>query len=84
MRRMGGEPTNPRDLGQGVPIDKGKVDFPRIIAGLKMLDYRGAVTIEKEISGPQPMEDVRTAKAYLEKPIGNRPERAPARRRRGK
>ena len=63
-------PTNPRDLGQEVPIGKGKVDFPRIIAGLKELDYRGAVTIEREISGPQQMEDVRAAKAYLEKLIG--------------
>jgi L-ribulose-5-phosphate 3-epimerase len=63
-------PTNPRDLGQEVPIGKGKVDFPRIIAGLKQLDYRGAVTIEREISGAQQVEDVRAAKAYLEKLIG--------------
>ncbi len=63
-------PTNPRELGQEVPIGKGKVDFPRIIARLKELNYRGAVTIEREISGPQQMEDVRGAKAYLEKLIG--------------
>ncbi len=62
-------PTNPRDLGQEVPIGKGKVDFPRMIAGLKKLDYRGAVTIEREISGPEQMEDVRAAKAYLERLI---------------
>ncbi len=63
-------PTNPRELGQEVPIGTGKVDFPRIIARLKELNYRGAVTIEREISGPQQMEDVRAAKAYLEKLIG--------------
>jgi L-ribulose-5-phosphate 3-epimerase len=63
-------PTNPRDLGQEVPIGKGKVDFPRIIRRLKELNYRGAVTIEREISGPQQVEDVRAAKAYLEKLIG--------------
>ncbi|HKM83096.1 MAG TPA: sugar phosphate isomerase/epimerase family protein [Candidatus Acidoferrum sp.] len=63
-------PTNPRDLGEEVPIGKGKVDFPRIIARLKELDYRGAVTIEREISGPQQMADVRAAKVYLEKLIG--------------
>src|SRR5712692_1281653 len=63
-------PTNPRGLGKEVPIDQGKVDFPRIIARLKALDYRGAVTIEREISGPQQVEDVRAAKAYLEKVIG--------------
>jgi sugar phosphate isomerase/epimerase len=63
-------PTNPRELGQEVPIGKGKVDFPRIIRRLKELNYRGAVTIEREISGPQQMEDVREAKVYLEKLIG--------------
>jgi len=63
-------PTNPRDLGQEVPMGKGKVDFPRIIRRLKELNYRGAVTIEREISGPQQVEDVRAAKAYLEKLIG--------------
>jgi L-ribulose-5-phosphate 3-epimerase len=62
-------PTNPKELGQEVPIGKGKVDFPRIVERLKELDYRGAVTIEREISGPQQMDDVRDAKAYLEKLI---------------
>jgi L-ribulose-5-phosphate 3-epimerase len=63
-------PTNPKELGEEVPIGKGKVDFPRILARLKELDYRGAVTIEREISGPQQVEDVRAAKAYLESLIG--------------
>ena len=59
-------PTNPRQLGQEVPIGQGKVDFPLIIARLKELQYGGAVTIEREISGRQQMEDVRSAKEYLE------------------
>jgi L-ribulose-5-phosphate 3-epimerase len=63
-------PTNPKDLGKEVPIGKGKVDFPRIIARLKKVDYRGAVTIEREISGPQQIEDVLDAKKYLENLIG--------------
>jgi sugar phosphate isomerase/epimerase len=63
-------PTNPKELGQEVPIGKGKVDFPRIITRLRELNYRGAVTIEREISGPQQLEDVREAKTYLEKLIG--------------
>jgi len=63
-------PTNPKELGEEVPIGKGKVDFPRIFARLKELNYRGAVTIEREISGPQQVEDVRAAKAYLESLIG--------------
>ncbi|MGB2643970.1 MAG: sugar phosphate isomerase/epimerase family protein [Candidatus Acidiferrum sp.] len=63
-------PTNPKNLGEEVPIGKGKVDFPKIIARLKEMKYPGAVTIEREISGPQQMEDVRGAKEYLEKLIG--------------
>jgi len=63
-------PTNPRELGKEVPIGKGKVDFPRIIARLKQLNYQGAVTIEREVSGPEQIEDVRAAKVYLEGLIG--------------
>jgi L-ribulose-5-phosphate 3-epimerase len=64
-------PTNPRELGKEVPIGQGKVDFPRIISRLKELNYRGAVTIERETSGPQQMEDIRAAKRYLEGLIGS-------------
>ena len=63
-------PVNPRELGKEVPIGKGKVDFPRIIERLKQLNYRGAVTIEREISGPQQVAEVRDAKTYLENLIG--------------
>ena len=63
-------PTNPKQLGEEVAIGKGKVDFPRIIERLKQFNYRGAVTIEREISGPQQLEDVRAAKMYLQKLIG--------------
>jgi L-ribulose-5-phosphate 3-epimerase len=63
-------PTNPKDLGREVPIGKGKVDFPRIIERLKQLNYRGAVTIEREISGPEQAADIRASKEYLEKLIG--------------
>jgi L-ribulose-5-phosphate 3-epimerase len=63
-------PTNPKDLGEEVAIGKGKVDFPKIIARLKEMKYPGAVTIEREISGEKQMEDVRSAKKYLENLIG--------------
>jgi L-ribulose-5-phosphate 3-epimerase len=63
-------PVDPRNLGKEVPIGQGKVDFPRIIRRLKEMHYTGAVTIEREISGPQQMEDIRKEKVYLEKLIG--------------
>ncbi len=63
-------PTDPKELGKEVPIGQGKVEFLRIIQRLKQLNYRGAVTIEREISGPQQIEDVKAAKAFLERLIG--------------
>src|SRR3989449_8210715 len=63
-------PTDPRNLGKEVPIGQGKVDFPRVIRRLKEMSYRGAITIEREISGPQQMEDIRKEKVYLENLIG--------------
>jgi L-ribulose-5-phosphate 3-epimerase len=59
-------PTDPHHLGQEVPIGEGKVNFPRLIQRLKELNYRGPLTIEREIEGPQQTEDIRKAKAYLE------------------
>jgi L-ribulose-5-phosphate 3-epimerase len=63
-------PTNPKLLGEEVPIGKGKVDFPRIVQRLKDIHYQGAVTIEREISGPQQLQDVHAAADYLRQLIG--------------
>jgi sugar phosphate isomerase/epimerase len=63
-------PTDPKKLGEEVPIGQGKVDFPKVIQRLKELGYTGAITIEREISGPQQVEDIKKEKAYLERLIG--------------
>ena len=62
-------PTDPRELGKEVAIPHGKVDFPKIIAKLKELNYQGPITIEREISGPQQLEDVKRERDYLKKLI---------------
>ena len=62
-------PTDPKSLGREVPIGQGKVDFPRLIARLKQLKYTGAITIEREISGPKQSEDIRQSRLFLEKLI---------------
>jgi sugar phosphate isomerase/epimerase len=62
-------PTNPRDLGREVPIGQGKVDFPRLIRRLRELNFQGALTIEREISGPEQLQDIRKEIQYLEKLI---------------
>ncbi len=62
-------PTDPKNLGKEVPIGKGKVDFPRLILRLKKLGYKGAITIEREISGPEQEKDIRESRLFLEKLI---------------
>ena len=62
-------PTDPHQLGKEVPIGEGKANFPVLIRKLKALNYRGPVTIEREIEGPQQLEDVKKEKVYLEKLI---------------
>ena len=60
-------PTNPSELGEEVLIGKGLVDFRQVFTKLHRLGYTGAVTIERETSGPQQIEDVRQEKLYLER-----------------
>jgi len=59
-------PTDPSKLGEEVQIGKGLVDFRAVFTKLHGLGYSGAVTIERETSGPQQVEDVRQEKLYLE------------------
>jgi sugar phosphate isomerase/epimerase len=60
-------PTDPSKLGEEVQIGKGLVDFRTVFTKLHRIGYTGAVTIERETSGPQQIEDVRQEKLYLEK-----------------
>jgi sugar phosphate isomerase/epimerase len=59
-------PTNGRELGVEKALGQGRVNFPALLAKLKALGYRGALTIEREISGPQQVADIRAGKAFLE------------------
>ena len=54
-------PTNGRELGVEKAIGAGRVGFPKLIAKLKALGYAGALTIEREISGPKQIEDIKHA-----------------------
>ena len=60
-------PTNPMKLGEEVLIGSGDVDFAKVFSKLHTLGYTGAVTIERETSGPQQIEDVKAEKVYLER-----------------
>jgi len=61
------EGTRLKTEEEEVPIGKGKVDFPRIIARFERAELGGAESPERGNLGPRQLEDVRTAKAYLEK-----------------
>ena len=60
-------PTNPSLLGEEVLIGKGLVNFRNVFTKLHKLGYTGAITIERETSGPQQIADVREEKLYLER-----------------
>ncbi len=59
-------PTDPSKLGEEVLIGQGLVDFKTVFTKLHKLGYTGAVTIERETSGPQQVEDVKNEKMYLQ------------------
>jgi sugar phosphate isomerase/epimerase len=60
-------PTDPKKLGEEVPIGTGKVRFPEVIAKLKKFGYKNSLTIEREIHGEKQTADILSSKAYLEK-----------------
>jgi sugar phosphate isomerase/epimerase len=59
-------PTDGRSLGREQPLGQGRVDFPSLVAKLRALGFDGALTIEREIGGPQQLEDIRLAIRLLE------------------
>ena len=58
-------PTNGRELGKEAALGSGKVDFPTLIGRLKLLGFAGHLTIEREISGPRQIEDIKSAIVML-------------------
>src|ERR1700761_134683 len=62
-------PTDPDQLGKEVVIGNGIVDFKQVFTKLKRAGYSGAITIERETSGPQQIEDVKREKLYLERAL---------------
>jgi L-ribulose-5-phosphate 3-epimerase len=62
-------PTDPYKFGEEVLIGTGLVDFHTVFTKLHKLGYKGAITIERETSGAQQVEDVKKEKQYLEKVI---------------
>ena len=62
-------PRSGRQLGEEKPLGEGRVNFPVFISKLRELNYSGSLTIEREISGPQQIIDIKRGKRYLEELI---------------
>ena len=58
--------TTPEALGVEVPLGEGEVDISRFVAKLKEIGYTDALTIEREVSPPEQIEDMKAGKALLE------------------
>ncbi len=61
-------PNRDESLGIEVPLGEGMVNFPLLMRRLKEKGFRGPVTIEREISGPRQIEDIKRAIRIL-KPL---------------
>lgn len=61
----GDYPSNGRSLGPERPVGQGRVDFRQLLAKLYQLNYKGPLTIEREITGPQQIADIKHAVSYL-------------------
>lgn len=64
-------PTDGRALGLEKPLGQGRVNFPVLLAKLAELGFAGALTIEREISGPQQIADIKAGKQYLEEIVAS-------------
>jgi len=54
-----------RELGRERPLGEGRVGFPALLARLKALGYDGALTIEREVRGPEQIAGIEQAKRML-------------------
>lgn len=59
-------PTNGKELGKEKPLGSGRVNFELLIPKLHSLGYKGALTIEREISGDEQIRDILNGKKFLE------------------
>ena len=62
----GAYPDSGDQLGPEKPLGEGQVDFPALIARLKDLGYESTLTIEREITGPQQIKDIKAGSDFLQ------------------
>ncbi len=60
-------PTDGMKLGKEVPAGEGRANIEAIVRKLNELGYNGPLTIEREISGDQQIQDIKNARELLKK-----------------
>ena len=58
-------PTDDKELGEEAPLGEGDVHFDKLLPALYAKGYRGPLTIEREIAGPQQIADIKRASEIL-------------------
>lgn len=58
-------PTNGRELGIEKTLGQGQVNIPLFISRLLECGYQGPLTIERETTGEQQVEDIKSAMIYV-------------------
>jgi sugar phosphate isomerase/epimerase len=64
-------PTETKKLGEETPIGEGDANIPKLIEKLFALGFKGPLTIEREISGQEQIEEVKKAVLYLNALLSN-------------
>jgi len=59
-------PNRDEGLGHETKLGQGRVNFPLLMRRLKACGFTGPVTIEREISGPQQIADIKEAIKFLD------------------
>ncbi len=70
-------PTNGKELGVEKPLGEGRVNYPLVIEKIRAAAYEGAITIEREIEGPQQKHDILAAIQLLKTLVSPRREERP-------
>ncbi len=58
-------PVYPSPKGKETPLGGGRVDFPYLVRRLKEYGYQGDLTIEREITGEEQIQDILRGAEYL-------------------
>ena len=61
----GDYPTDGKHLGKEKALGQGRVNLPIILEKLADLGYDGPLTIEREISGPEQIRDIKASREYI-------------------